>query len=91
MKPELTAANSSGNGPIDCFHDGLKVLPDGWPVVGKQYDQCKASCRHVLLVAQILVPGNHHIETCLFGRLDEEAIHKLVPPHLAREPDLVGD
>jgi hypothetical protein len=58
---------------------GLHHRPD----VGTKHDQREFSVGKILLIPDILVGGNHHIETCRFGRPQKLTVLELrMPRHL---------
>jgi hypothetical protein len=44
-----------------------------------QHDERQLPTRQVLLIADILVAGNHHLETSVLGGLDQVAIREASP------------
>jgi len=41
----------------------------------------------VMLIGDVLVPGEENVETCRFRRGEEFAVGKLIPTHFARGGD----
>jgi len=56
------------------------VLPYYRPDIGPEYDQGEFSARKVLLVRDVLIGGNHHVEPGLFRHRQEFAVFQLVGP-----------
>ena len=57
-------------------------------MVRGQHDERQPTTRQVLLMADILLAGDHHLETGFLGGLDQIAIREASPAYLRNSFDM---
>lgn len=66
------------------------MLPYDWPDIGAEDNQGEFSAAQLLLVTDVLIRGNHHVESGLFRHPKKLAVVQLVGPlHFDEGADLV--
>jgi hypothetical protein len=69
-------------GGIHGLKHPIRTRPHDRPLVALQHDKCEPPARKVLLILEILICGDHHIESALLSGIDQLPVPQSIPTHL---------